>query len=181
MLRSLGVKETEEIVGLSPGATFGSAKQWFPEKYGKLAEKIVKAFGTRILIFGSPGDKEVGLQVRRHSAVPLIDLTGLTTLSQAMALIDRCRLFVTNDSGLMHVAAALHTPLIALFGSTNPQRTGPRGELCRVISKPFSCAPCMKAECPKRRQCMEQISVDEVYAEVKNIWKLGRGGKRNKD
>ncbi len=181
MLRSLGVEETEEIVGLSPGATFGSAKQWFPERYGKLAEKIAKELGTRILIFGSPGDKEVGLRVCSHSAVPLVDLTGRTTLSQAMAWIDRCRLFITNDSGLMHVAAALHTPLIALFGSTNPQRTGPRGEWCRVISKPLSCAPCMKPECPERRQCMEQISVDEVYEEVKDIWKLSKGVKRNKE
>ncbi len=170
MLRSLGVKETEEIVGLSPGATFGSAKQWFPERYGKLAEKIGKELGARILIFGSAGDKEIGLQVCRHSEAPLIDLTGQTTLSRAMALIARCRLFVTNDSGLMHVAAALHTPLIALFGSTNSQRTGPRGGLCRVIRKPLACAPCMKRECPERRECMELISVDEVYEAAAKIW-----------
>ncbi len=171
-LQSLGVKDTEKIVGLSPGATFGSAKQWFPERYGKLAEKIGKELGARLLIFGSAGDKEVGLGVCQHSGIPLINLTGLTTLSEAMALIARCRLFITNDSGLMHVAAALHTPLIALFGSTNSQRTGPRGELCRVISKPLSCAPCMKSECPERRQCMEQISVDEVFEEVRKIWEI---------
>ena len=172
MLDALGIKEMEEIIGISPGATYGSAKQWFPDRYGKLAERIGKDLGARILVFGSRGDKKVGLQVCHHSGVPLIDLTGLTTLSQAMALIARCRLFITNDSGLMHVAAALNTPLIALFGSTNSQRTGPRGELCRVISKPLSCAPCMKPECPERRQCMEQISVDEVYEEVRKIWEI---------
>lgn len=172
MLRSSGVKKTEEIVGISPGATYGSAKQWFPERYGKLAEKIGKELGTRILIFGSQGDKKVGLQVRHNSGVPLIDLTGLTTLSQAMALIARCRLFITNDSGLMHVAAALNTPLIALFGSTNQRRTGPRGGLCRVINKSIPCAPCMRTDCPDQRQCMELISVEEVYEEVKAIWDL---------
>jgi heptosyltransferase-2 len=172
MLHSLGVKKTEEIVGISPGATYGSAKQWFPERFGKLAEKIGKDFGSRILIFGSQEDKNVSLLVGQHSGLPLINLTGLTSLSQAMALIARCRLFVTNDSGLMHVAAALKTPVIALFGSTNSRRTGPRGESFRVISKPLSCAPCMKPECPERRQCMEQISVDEVYEEVKALWEF---------
>jgi heptosyltransferase-2 len=172
MLHSLGIKETEEIIGISPGATYGSAKQWFPERYGQLAEKIGKELGARILIFGSDGDKKVALQVCHNSGVPLIDLTGLTNLSQAMALIARCRLFITNDSGLMHVAAALNTPLVALFGSTNHRRTGPRGGVCRVIHKSISCAPCMKAECPDRRQCMELISVEEVYEEAKAIWGL---------
>ncbi len=170
MLKSLGVRETEEIVGISPGATYGSAKQWFPERYGKLVEQIGKNLGARILIFGSHGDKKVALQVRQNARIPLIDLTGITTLAQAMALIARCRLLITNDSGLMHVAAALGVPLIALFGSTDPQRTGPRGELCRVIGKPIPCAPCLKAECPDQRRCMELISVDEVYEEVKAIW-----------
>lgn len=172
MLNSLGVREAEEIVGISPGATYGSAKQWFPERYGKLAEKIGKDLGSRVLIFGTQEDKKVSAQLAHHSGIPLIDVTGLTTLAQAMALIARCRLFITNDSGLMHVAAALRTPVVALFGSTNPRKTGPRGEFCRVISKPLSCAPCMKPECPERRQCMEQISVDEVYGEVKAIWEL---------
>jgi heptosyltransferase-2 len=150
MLKSLGVRETEEIVGISPGATYGSAKQWFPERYGKLVEQIGKDLGARILIFGSHGDKKVALQVRQNARIPLMDLTGI-----------------------MHVAAALGVPLIALFGSTDPQRTGPRGELCRVIGKPIPCAPCMKTECLEDRQCMGLISVDEVYEEVKKIWELG--------
>jgi heptosyltransferase-2 len=175
LLNSLGVKEMEEVVGIGPGATYGSAKQWFPERYGKLAEKIGKDFGSRVLIFGSREDKDVGVQVSHHSRAPLINLTGLTTLSEAMALIARCRLFITNDSGLMHVAAALRTPVIALFGSTNSRKTGPKGGFCRIISKPLSCAPCMKPECPEDRKCMDLISVEDVYEEVNKIWEWGKG------
>ena len=169
-LYSLGIGETEKIVGISPGATFGSAKQWFPERYGELTARIYQNFTKRILIFGSRGDQKVAAQVREKARVPLIDLTGTTTLAQAMALIARCRLFVTNDSGLMHVAAALGVPVIAIFGSTDPEKTGPLGNNCRVLRKPVPCAPCLKTECPEDRRCMGLIPVDEVYEEVKTIW-----------
>jgi len=169
-LNSLGIGERERIVGISPGATFGSAKQWFPERYGELAARIYRNFTQRILIFGSRSDQKVAAQVHQKAQVPMIDLTGTTTLAQAMALIARCRLFVTNDSGLMHVAAALGIPLIAIFGSTDPGKTSPLGNLCRVLRKPVACAPCLKTECPEDRRCMGLIPVDEVYEEVKTIW-----------
>ncbi len=166
MLKSLGLEESQEFVGISPGATYGPAKHWFPERYGELADRIVRNLGARTLIFGSEGDKKVASQVCQKARVPLIDLTGKTSLGQAMALISRCRLFVTNDSGLMHVAAALRIPLIAIFGSTDPGKTGPLGEVCRVVRKPLACGPCLKAECPEERRCMDLISVDEIYDEV---------------
>ncbi len=169
-LQSLGLKESQGLVGISPGATYGSAKQWFPERYGALADRIARNLRVPILIFGSEGDKEVASQVCQNARVSLIDLTGRTTLGQAMALISRCRLFVTNDSGLMHVAAALGIPVIAIFGSTDPERTGPLGEVCRVVRKSVPCAPCLKTECPEDRRCMRLISVDEVYEEVQSIW-----------
>jgi heptosyltransferase-2 len=166
MLKSLGLEESQGFVGISPGATYGPAKHWFPERYGELADRIVRNLGAQILIFGSEADKKVAKQVRQNARVPLVDLTGMTTLAQAMALVSRCRLFVTNDSGLMHVAAALRIPLIAIFGSTEPGRTGPLGETCRIIRKPLPCSPCLKADCPEERRCMNLISVDEVYDEV---------------
>ena len=168
-LESLGFGESQGLVGISPGATYGSAKQWLPERYAELADRITRDSGDRILIFGSGGDKEIAALVRQNARVPLVDLTGMTTLAQAMALIARCRLFITNDSGLMHVAAALGVSVIAIFGSTDPVRTGPRGEVCRVVRRPVACAPCLKTECPEDRRCMGLISVDEVYEEVKAI------------
>lgn len=166
MLKALDLEESQGFVGISPGATYGPSKKWFPERYGELADRMVRNLGAQILIFGSEADKKVASQVRQNARVPLVDLTGMTTLAQAMALISRCRLFVTNDSGLMHVAAALRIPLIAIFGSTDPGKTGPLGEICRVVRKPLPCSPCLKADCPEEMRCMNLISVDEVYDEV---------------
>jgi len=175
ILKSLHLEESQKFVGLGPGATYGSAKQWFPERYGKLADHLSKKCGARILIFGSKGDKGVAAQVCQHARAPLVDLTGMTTLAQAVALISRCGLFITNDSGLMHVAAALGVPLIAIFGSTDPERTGPLGKRCRVLKSSLRCAPCLKTECPEDRKCMDLISVDEVYEEAKKVWLFAPG------
>ena len=170
MLQSLGLRESRGLVGISPGATYGPAKQWFPERYGALADRIARNLDASVLIFGNEGDKKVASEVRQNARASLIDLTGMTTLGQAIALISRCRLFITNDSGLMHVAAALGIPVVAIFGSTDPERTGPLGEVCRVVRKFVPCAPCLKIDCPEDRSCMRLISVDEVYDEVKSIW-----------
>ena len=169
-LKSLGVEESEKIVGISPGATYGSAKEWFPERYGELAGRIAQDLTKRILIFGNQSDQRVAAQVREKAKFSLIDLTGSTTLAQAVALIARCHLFITNDSGLMHVAAALGIPLIAIFGSTDPEKTGPLSAASRVLRKPVPCAPCLKTECPENRKCMSLLSVEEVYEEVKAVW-----------
>jgi heptosyltransferase-2 len=157
-------------VGMSPGAQYGSAKEWFPERFGQLGRRIETELGGRFLILGSAGDRALASRIGQTAGKGAVDLTGKTTLGQAMALIARCRVFVTNDSGLMHVAAALGVPLVAIFGSTDPSRTGPRGRNSRVIYKPIPCAPCLKARCPQSRECMEAVSVDEVFEEVKNLW-----------
>jgi heptosyltransferase-2 len=102
----------------------------------------------------------------------MIDLTGATTLIEAMALIGECDVFVTNDSGLMHVAAALHTPLVAIFGSTDHIATGPYADNAVVIRKPLPCSPCKKTHCPEKHfRCMKLIDSDEVFAAVEGILK----------
>jgi heptosyltransferase-2 len=100
----------------------------------------------------------------------LIDLSGKTTLGEAMALIKCCELFITNDSGLMHVAAALNVPLIAIFGSTNPDTTGPWNPKSRIVRILTECSPCLKPDCPANHlNCMQQIDVDMVFQVVKEI------------
>ena len=165
-------------VGMSPGAQYGSAKEWLPERFGQLGRRIDTELGGRFLILGSAGDRALASRIGQTAGKGAVDLTGKTTLGQAMALIARCRVFVTNDSGLMHVAAALGVPLVAIFGSTDPSRTGPLGRNSRVIHKPISCAPCLKARCLQNRECMEAISVEEVFEEVKNLWESA-GQKEN--
>jgi heptosyltransferase-2 len=173
ILSSWGVKESDSAVGIGPGAKFGSAKEWFPERYAELAGRISREMGARVLILGSPGDRMAASQICREAGTPVLDLTGRTTLAQAIGLIARCRLFISNDSGLMHVAAALGVPLVAIFGSTDPSRTGPLSKNSRVFHKPLSCAPCLKTECPDDRKCMALITVEEVFEETKKVWAKG--------
>jgi len=171
VLKSAGGGEGP-FVGLSPGSQYGSAKEWFPERFGELGRRISGELGGHLLILGSAGDRVAASPILRIVGPKAADLTGKTTLGQAMAIIARCRVFVTNDSGLMHVAAALRVPLVAIFGSTDPSRTGPLGATSRVIYKGLSCAPCLKTKCPQKRECMEAITVEEVFEEVKQMWNL---------
>ena len=152
------------VVGLNPSATFGPAKLWFPERYAALGDRLHKDHDATILIFGGPSDRELGQTISRMMAAPAIDLSGRTSLGEAMALIDRCDAFVTNDSGLMHVAAALKTPLVAIFGSTNFTTTSPYSPTSRMVRVPIECSPCMKPVCPLgHMNCMKQVTVDMVF------------------
>ena len=104
-----------------------------------------------------------------------MDLAGCTSLIEAMALIGECDVFITNDSGLMHVAAGLHTPLVAIFGSTDHVRTGPYSNNAVVIRKPLPCSPCRKPTCPEKHfRCMRLIDSQEVYTAVIRLLEEGR-------
>ncbi|MGA6927226.1 MAG: lipopolysaccharide heptosyltransferase II [Desulfosarcina sp.] len=158
------------IVGLNPSATYGPAKQWFPERYAALGDRLRQEVGATVLIFGGPSDRQLGRTIANLMAAPAVDLSGRTRLGEAMALIDRCDAFVTNDSGLMHVAAALNTPLVAIFGSTNPVTTGPHSPTSRIVRAPIACSPCMKPVCPLgHRNCMRLITVDRVHDAVRDL------------
>jgi heptosyltransferase-2 len=151
------------IIGLNPGAAYGPAKCWPVAKYAELAGRLANNTGGLIVIFGTAADQEAAAEIRAAAGERVLDLTGKTTLAQALACIDRCSVFVTNDSGLMHVAAALNTPLVAVFGSTDHIATGPYSEQATVVRRPVECSPCMQTHCPKGHfQCMEGITVEEV-------------------
>jgi heptosyltransferase-2 len=165
-----GILLEERLVGINPSATFGPAKQWFPERYAGLADKIHEVFGARIFLFGGPGDRELGAKISQMMQHPPVDLCGKTDLGEAIALIKECDLFITNDSGLMHVAAALDVPLIAIFGSTNPITTGPLSPKSKIVRIPIECSPCLKPECPEGHlKCMDRIDVDMVFEVVSEI------------
>jgi len=160
----------DKIVGINPGATYGPAKKWPLDRYAHLADKIQAYTGGRIIIFGGPNDRNLGWDISQRMQHHPIDLSGKTSLGEAMALIERCDLFITNDSGLMHVAAALNVPLIGVFGSTNPITTGPLGRNSRIVQIPLECSPCLRPECPKGHlNCMEQINVEMVFKVVKEM------------
>jgi heptosyltransferase-2 len=163
LLQQAGQGREMPVIGLNPGAAYGPAKRWPAAKYGRLAAQLAAATGGLIVVFGTRADQEAAAEITRFAGDSVLDLTGRTRLAVALACIDRCHVFVTNDSGLMHVAAALNTPLVAVFGSTDHLATGPYSKQATVVRKPLACSPCMKTHCPKEHfQCMEEIAVDEV-------------------
>jgi heptosyltransferase-2 len=167
ILDSLNIQNSELLIGINPGAYFGSAKRWLPERYALLSDMINKDFGGKILLFGSGEEKAISEMIRCVAKSDVVDLVGKTSLLETMALIEKCSLFITNDSGLMHLAAALKIPLIAIFGSTDPFTTSPLGNSSIIVRKEVSCSPCLKRECPTDHQCMRLIEAGEVYQHVK--------------
>ena len=162
MLQDLGIPEGTPLVGMNPGATYGLAKCWGPDRFGELGKRLANHWQTRILLFGREGERPIVYEILRVLGAKGIDLTGKTGLLQLTALLERCALLVTNDTGTMHVAAAVGTPVVALFGSTPSLTTGPWGEGHVVVKKDTSCSPCWKRICPTDHRCMAQITVDEV-------------------
>ena len=163
LLGQFGIAGRRPVVGMAPGAAYGPAKRWFPERFAAVADRLVTKTSCPVLLFGSDGDRTSTEAVQAAGKTPFIDIAGRTNLEEAIALIARCDLFITNDSGLMHVAGALGVPTVAIFGSTNPQTTYPLGERTVILRRPVDCSPCLKKECPTDFKCMDLVTVDEVY------------------
>lgn len=169
ILRQHGISGKRRRAGINPGATFGTAKRWFPERYAELCRRIQNAEESDILVFGGPGEAALGEHICQMVGKCCINLAGRTSLREAMALIETCYLFITNDSGLMHVAAALDVPQIAIFGSTDHVTTAPLSPKSRIVRVPTRCSPCLKPDCPQgHHRCMKDITVDMVYSAVVN-------------
>ncbi|NLT67545.1 MAG: lipopolysaccharide heptosyltransferase II [Acidobacteria bacterium] len=176
LLESAGIRKGERIVGINPGASYGPAKRWFPDRYASVADRLAERFNTRTVIFGSAGDlaaaKEVELNMKSRSLI----LAGRTTLGQLMGLMNECALLITNDSGPMHLAAALDVPQLAIFGSTSEVATGPLSSRARVIKHQVECNPCFLKECPTDFRCMKEISVQRVVEAAGDMLQCeGRG------
>ena len=151
-------------VGLSPGAAYGPAKRWDPSRFAALGRKLHREFGARLVLLGGDDERPVAELVKAQLQRPVVDLVGRTSLRQALGVLSQLNLLVTNDSGLMHAAAALSVPLVALFGSTDPGATGPFTSRATVIRHPVPCSPCFKRTCETGYACLDAISVDEVTA-----------------
>ena len=156
-------------VGLSPGAAYGPAKRWPPERFAALAVGLNRQLGARLVLLGGPEDRPIAAQVQERLSFPVLDLVGQTDLRQALAVLSRLNLLVTNDSGLMHAAAALGTPVVAIFGSTDPGATGPFTDRATVLRHPLPCSPCFQRTCPEEYQCLTAITVAEAMAAAR-IW-----------
>lgn len=162
-LDSIGLSGQRYLVGFAPGAAFGPAKRWPPEQFAGLADRLIGALGADVLIFGSEAEKPLAEEIAGAMKHTPIILAGETSLRELLSLMAGCRLIVANNSGPMHLAAAMGIPLIAIFGSTDERATGPLGTRVRIVKKGVECSPCGRRECPIDFRCMMDLSVEEVY------------------
>lgn len=169
-LKQMGMDAADPVIGINPGATGGTAKRWFPDRYAQLAQRLGQQYKVKVLIFGGPADYELGEYIAGKSNQSCVNISGKTTLGQAFALIEKCSLFVTNDSGLMHAAAALNVNQVAVIGSTDYVATCPANENSIMVRVPVSCSPCLKDTCPTDHQCMDKISVDMVMEKCSSFF-----------
>jgi heptosyltransferase-2 len=160
-LKDEGVKKNSILIGINPGSTYGTAKCWFSERYLELARRLIRRADATIILVGGKDNTPLINHIASNLDGRIIEAVGKDLLHLA-ALVKRCHLFITNDTGPMHIAAAVGTPVVAIFGSTNPVTTSPLGNGHRIVRKRVSCSPCLKRECPEDNRCMELISVDEV-------------------
>jgi heptosyltransferase-2 len=153
-------------IGVNPGAFFGSAKRWLPERFGAVADIVARRTGARVVLVGGPQERPLAEAIAEDMAAPVRILCGETTLAEVVGVLSHLRLLLTNDSGPMHVAAALGVPLVAVFGSTDWTETPPVGESSRLVRAQTECAPCLLRECPIDHRCMTRVGVERVASEA---------------
>ena len=173
----LAVDLGRPLIAFAPGAEFGSAKRWPPAYYGALARQVVRALpGAQIALMGSPNDHDTCKQVQAcagQAGSGMLNLSGQTSLDDAITLLAQATAVVANDSGLLHVASALNRPVVALYGSTDPDYAPPLSDLARTVSLRLACSPCRQRECPLgHHDCMNKMSVERVWSELAPL--LGR-------
>jgi lipopolysaccharide heptosyltransferase II len=163
-MRARSNAPTLQKVGLCPGAEYGPAKRWLPERFAEAAATIATQMPVQWILFGTKNDAVNGNQIAGSLGNSCINRIGQTTLNQLIEELRECRLLLTNDTGTMHLATLLGVPVVAVFGSTDPRLTGPLGCGHRVIRHQVECSPCFLRECPIDFRCMKAITVEEVVA-----------------
>jgi heptosyltransferase II len=162
-LTEAGIQATERLIGINPGSTYGSAKRWLPERFAHAADRVVEQFGGRVAIVGAAGEEALGEAIAEKMHSKPVLLSGRTSIRELMSIIKRCRLFITNDTGPMHIAAAFDVPVVAIFGPTDFRTTSPFGEAHQIVRQPVECSPCLLRECPIDHRCMTGVTVEHVY------------------
>jgi len=181
LLARAGVPEGARLVGVAPGAAYGQAKQWPPARMAEVVARLVRECDVTCVIVGAAHDRLAGREIesRLRSHAPetqsrVIDFIGRTDLGSLVGLASMCRVFVSNDSGAMHVAAALGRPVVAMFGPTDERATRPLGA-GDVITADVFCRPCHLRDCPIDHRCMKRITAGAVFAAVSRHLESGAG------
>lgn len=156
-------------VAIGAGASYGSAKCWFPERFAEVANRLQSTRDADVVLFGTQGEAAVSNAITANLRRKPVDLTGKTGIGELPALLSQCHLFLGNDSGAMHVAAAVGLPVVAVFGPTDPEGTSPVTTRFSLVQQKPYCSPCFLKRCPTDHRCMKSVTPDMVQVAM-NHW-----------
>ena len=159
-------------IGLCPGAEYGPAKRWLPERFAHAAVKVAAQAPVEWVLFGTSKDAEIGEEIAARLGDSCVNRIGQTTLEQLIVALRECRLLLTNDTGTMHLASLLGVPVVAIFGSTEPGLTGPLGDHHIILRHHVECSPCFLRKCPIDFRCMKAVEIQEVVDAVLSTLRL---------
>jgi heptosyltransferase-2 len=168
-LASLGIARGAPIVTINPGATFGSAKRWYPDRFAAVAEALSAEWNARVVVVGSTAEAPLAGEIEAAMRTPPVNLAGKTTVRELMALLSLSSFLVTNDSGPMHIGAALGVPLVAIFGPTDWRRTSPWSPLSKVVRVEIDCSPCRLRVCDRGHECMLGVTPGMVVDAARQL------------
>lgn len=168
-LRDAGAEPNYVRVAVAPGAAYGAAKCWMPERYAALADRLIDEFGAAVIIFGAAAEAEVARRISSAMRHKPINLVGQTSIGELPALLSACQLFIGNDSGAMHVAGAVGLPVVGIFGSSDPAGTAPVTSKFCLVRHAVDCSPCFLRRCPIDHRCMTRIGVEDVFRAARQL------------
>lgn len=167
-LRDAGVRPSVLRIAVGAGASYGSAKCWPPDRFAKSLRAILSQLDADVILFGTATEVPVSSAIAAELRLPHIDLTGKTAIADLPALLSQCHLFLGNDSGAMHVAAAVGLPVVAIFGPTDPDGTAPVTPLATLVQQKPYCSPCFLRHCPTDHRCMTAVTPEMVEAALRS-------------
>jgi len=170
LLKKYGISDGDVLVGLNPGASFGSSKCWPAESFAQIAELCQKTLNAKIIIFSGPGEEEIAQAILDQTQADIIDTRpDKIDLELLKPFVQRCNLLITNDTGPRHYAVAFNVPVVVIMGPTDPRYTDANLERTTVVRKELDCSPCHKKVCPKQHECMRAIRPEEVFAAAEQL------------
>jgi len=168
-LASHGIERDAPIVAINPGATYGSAKRWYPDRFAAVADALSGEWGAEVVVVGSTAEAPLAGEIEAAARRGVVNLAGKTTVREMMALLSLSSFLVTNDSGPMHIGAALGVPLVAIFGPTDWRRTSPWTSLAKVVRVEIDCSPCRLRVCDRGHECMLGVTPEMVVDAARQL------------
>ena len=169
LLMTEGIPSDSPFLVLNPGAAYGSAKRWHEDRFADAADVLACEFQLQVALIGSEAERPSAERIRGRMKGPAAILNGRTSLEALIGVLAESSLMITNDSGPMHMAAALGVPTVAVFGSTDEKVTGPYGPRTRIVKYPVECSPCLLRDCPIDHRCMNGVTVENVCIAAREL------------